>query len=341
MIGVYANRSVLKYNEIHTTINFDLIMKNDTAGELAFFVLLAKHANMSATARELDLTPPAVTKRLASLELRLGVRLVNRSTRRLSLTSEGETYLAHATRILADIHEMEDLVSSSRARPRGLLRVNAPLGFGRTTLAPLMSAYGKLYADVEIQLALTDRPIDLVEEGFDLAVRFGELPDTRLSARRILPNRRFLCASPAYLKENGPLQTLADIAHHRCIIHRQNDDAYGIWRFTRNRKTEVVKVHGALSSNDGDIVLGWALDGHGLLIRSEWNLARYLEDGRLKLVLPAYKLPEADLFAFYPSQRNLSARVRTFIDFLVAEIGRTPVGKGLTSNKAGTGVKSK
>jgi LysR family transcriptional activator of dmlA len=304
-------------------------MKHDASSELAFFVLLAKHANLSATARELDLTPPAVTKRLAMLELRLGVRLVNRTTRRLSLTSEGEIYLAHASRILAEINEMEDLVSSSRATPRGLLRINAPLGFGRTTLAPLMSEYAKRHPEVEVQLELTDRPVDLVEQGFDLAVRFGELPDTRLSARRILPNRRFLCASPAYLQKHGVPQTLTDLSSHRCIIHRQNDDAYGIWRFTRNRKTEVVKVHGALSSNDGDVVLGWALDGHGLLIRSEWNLAKYLESGRLQVVLPAYKLPEADLFAFYPSRRNLSARVRTFIDFLLAEIGQAPTIKDL------------
>lgn len=295
-------------------------MRNDTSWEMSFFVLLAKHANLSATARELNLTPPAVTKRLAVLESRLGVRLVNRTTRRLSLTTEGELYLAHASRILAEIHEMEDLVSSSRMQPRGLLRVNAPLGFGRTTLAPLMSAFAKRYPEMEIQLDLTDRPIDLVEQGFDLAVRFGELPDTRLSARRLLANRRYLCASPSYLKKQGVPQTLADLARHRCIIHRQNDDAYGIWRFMRNNKTEVVKLHGALSSNDGDIVLGWALDGHGLLIRSEWDLAKYLESGRLQIVLPAYRLPDADLFAFYPSRSNLSSRVRTFIDFLVEQI---------------------
>ena len=296
-------------------------MNHDVSGELAFFVLLAKHANLSATARELNLTPPAVTKRLATLEQRLGVRLVNRTTRRLSLTNEGEIYLVQASRILTDIREMEELVSSSRATPRGLLRVNAPLGFGRTTLAPLMSAFAQQYPEIEIQLELTDRPIDLVEQGVDLAIRFGELPDTRLTARRILANRRFLCASPTYLAQHGQPQTLADLSHHRCILHRQNDEAYGIWRFTRNRKTEVVKVHGALSSNDGDIVLGWALDGHGLLIRSEWDVAKYIDSGRMQIVLPDYLPPAADLFVFYPSRRNLSARVRTFIDFLVARIG--------------------
>jgi LysR family transcriptional regulator, transcriptional activator for dmlA len=297
-------------------------MKTDASSELSFFVLLAKHANLSATARALDITPPAATKRLALMEQRLGVRLVNRTTRRVSLTSEGEIYLAHASRILAEIREMDDLVGSSRAAPRGLLRVNATLGFGRTTIAPLMSAFAQRYPEVEIQLQLTDSPIDLVEEGFDLAVRFGDLPDTRLSARRIMSNRRFLCASPAYLERHGQPSTLADLSLHRCIIHRQNDDAYGIWRFTRNRKTEVVKVHGALSSNDGDIVLGWAIDGHGILIRSEWDLSKHLEAGRLQLVLPGFTLQPADLYVYYPSRRNLSPRVRAFIDFLVAGIAR-------------------
>lgn len=291
-------------------------MKTDTASELTFFVLVAKHGSLSAAARELDMTPPAATKRLAQLEQRLGVRLVNRTTRRISLTSEGETYLRHAGRILEQIREMEDQVASSRAEPRGVLRVNATLGFGRTVIAPLVSEYARTHPDVEVQLEVTDRPVDLVEQGFDLAVRFGAPPDSRLSARRLMTNRRFLCASPAYLSRHGVPQRPADLTAHRCIIHRQNDEAYGVWRFTRNRQTEVVKVAGALASNDGDIVLGWALDGHGILIRSEWDLARYLETGRLRRLLPAYTLAPADLFVYYPSRRHLSARVRTFIDFL-------------------------
>lgn len=284
--------------------------------DLEFIVMLARHGNLSAAARALDVTPPAATKRLAQLEQRLGVRLVNRTTRSLSLTSEGETYLQHASRILGDIREMEDIVSSSR-EPRGLLRINATLGFGRTTIAPLVSDFAKRYPQVEVQMEVTDRPVDLVESGYDLAIRFGALPDKRLNARRILSNRRFLCASPLYLERHGMPSDLAELARHRCIIHRQNDDAYGIWRFTHLDHSEVVKVHGMLSSNDGDIVLGWALDGHGILIRSEWDLAKYLESGRLRVVLPEFTLPSADLYAYYPSRQNLAARTRVFIDFLV------------------------
>jgi len=284
---------------------------------MEFFVLVARHGSLAAAARALDLTPPAATKRLAHMEARLGVRLVNRTTRRISLTGEGETYLAHATRILAAIRAMEEDVAGSGAGLRGLLRVNATLGFGRTTIAPLVSEFMKRHPQVEVQLDVTDRPLDLAENAFDLAIRFGSLPDRRLSARRLMSNRRFLCASPLYLQQHGTPTTLADLPQHRCILHRQNDDAYGIWRFTRGEESESVKVHGALASNDGDIVLGWALDGHGILIRSEWDLARYVESGRLKIVLPAYALPSADLFVYYLERRNQAARTRAFIEFLV------------------------
>ena len=282
-----------------------------------FFVLVARLGSLAAAARALDITPPAATKRLATLEGRLGVRLLNRTTRSQSLTSEGETYLLRATRILADVKEMEEAVAQVRNNPRGLLRVNAPLGFGRTAIAPLVSEFAVRYPEVEVQVEVTDKPIDLVESGFDLAIRFGALPDKRLNARRIMSNRRFLCASPGYLERHGAPSTLADLAHHRCIIHRQNDDAYGIWRFIHREHSEVVKVHGMLSSNDGDIALGWALDGHGILIRSEWDLAKYLDSGRLRVVLPDFKLPSADLFVYYPDRHNMPIRARVFIDFLV------------------------
>jgi DNA-binding transcriptional LysR family regulator len=292
-------------------------VKTETISELEFFVLLARHGSLSAAARALDITPPAASKRLAQMEQRLGVQLVQRTTRSISLTSEGETYLRHAARILAEIREMEDAVASGRDAPRGLLRVNATLGFGRTTIAPLISQFVKRHPELEVQVEVTDRAVDLVDSGFDLAIRFGALPDRRLNARRLLSNRRFLCASPKYLERFGTPKTLADLAHHRCIIHRQNDDAYGIWRFVRRDHTEVVKVHASMSSNDGDIVLGWALDGHGILIRSEWDAARFLESGRLRVVLPEFQLPSADLFAYYASRANQPARTRAFIDFLV------------------------
>lgn len=295
-------------------------MKTAAAPELAFFVLLARNASLSSTARALDLTPPAVTKRLAQMEARLGVRLVNRSTRTLSLTAEGEQYLARAVAILADIRDMEEQVSGSGGTPRGLLRVNATLDFGRTTIGPLVSAFARLHPEVEVQLQLTDRPMRLVEEAFDLGIRFGALPDTRLTARRLMSNRRLLCAAPAYLERHGTPQTLAELAAHRCILHRQNDDAHGVWRLARGRQSETVKVGGALSCNDGDVALSWALDGHGILLRSEWDVRKYLASGRLRHLLPEYRSTPADLYAYYPTRRHMPAKLRAFIDFLAQEL---------------------
>ncbi len=294
--------------------------KTASFSELEFFVLLNRLGSLSAAARALDITPPAATMRLAAMEKRIGARLLNRSTRKISLTPEGELYLQHASRLIDELRELDEIVSGNGSAPRELLRVNAPLGFGRTVIAPLVSVFTARHPEVEVLLEVTDRPVDLIDKGFDLAVRFGELPDNRINARRIMSNRRFLCASPAYLDRHGTPTKLADLARHRCIVHRQNDDAYGVWRFLVDGRTEIVKVHGALSSNDGDIVQGWALDGQGIVIRSEWDVIKHLESGRLRRVLPAFTLPSADLYAYYPSKKNLPARVRAFINILVEQL---------------------
>ncbi|MEX3629835.1 MAG: LysR family transcriptional regulator [Burkholderia sp.] len=292
-------------------------MKTDITSDFEFFVQLAKLGSLSGAARSMGLTPPAATRRLGILEARLGARLVNRTTRSLSLTPEGETYARYAARILEQVREMEDAIAGTPADPHGRLRVNATLGFGRTTIAPLVSEFAKRYPHVDVQFVVTDKPVDLVEGGFDMAIRFGELPDGRLRARRLMSNRRFLCASPKYLERRGTPARKEELVGHRCIIHSQNDDAYGVWNFIQDDHLEALKVNGSLSSNDGDIVLRWALDGHGILIRSEWDLAKYLQSGRLRLVLPELVLPSADLYVYYPGQRKQSTRARAFIDFLV------------------------
>lgn len=284
--------------------------------ELAFFCLLVKLGSLAATAREMNLTPPAVTKRLAQLEERLGVRLLNRTTRRISLTNEGEVYHANAQRILGDIAEMESLVSGSRAVPKGLLRVNAPLGFGRSYIGPAISLFTRRYPDVEVQLKLTDRPVNLPDEAIDVAIRFGEIPDSRLIAKKIATNRRLLCAAPAYLRKFGRPEVPQDLARHQCIVLRQNESAYGVWRLARGKQSEPIKVHGKLSTNDGEVALNWALDGHGILMRAEWDVAKYLRSGRLEEVLPDYETPAADIYAVYLERLNLSAKVSFFIEYL-------------------------
>lgn len=284
--------------------------------ELAFFCLLVKQGSLAATARELNLTPPAVSRRLSQLEDRLGVRLLNRTTRRINLTSEGEVYFQHAQRILSDIEELERRVSSSRAAPKGLLRVNAPLGFGRSYIGPAISSFSERYPDVDVQLHLTDRPVSLPDESIDVSIRFGELPDSRLIAKKIAANRRLLVASPTYLRTAGEPAHPHDLTQHACIVLRQNDAAYGNWRLSRGGHTETIKVHGKLSTNDGEVALNWGLDGRGILMRAEWDVAKYLRSGRLVQVLPDYDTPPADIHAVYPERLNLSAKVACFVEHL-------------------------
>lgn len=285
--------------------------------DLSFFHLLANQGSLAATARELGVTPPAISKRLTALEARLGVRLINRTTRSMSLTAEGELYFSHAARILTQIDEVEQLVSSSRATPKGLIRVNASLGFGRRYIGPALAAFFAHYPEVEIQLEISDHPLDLATHGFDLGIRFGTLPDAAFHARKIASNRRLLCASPLYLDKHGTPTRLGDLQQHNCIFLRQNETPYGVWSFTSGGRTQNVKVRGALGCNDGEVALNWALEGFGILLRAEWDIARYVRSGRLRLVLEDQTPTRADVYAVYPQQLHLSARVRSLIDFLV------------------------
>lgn len=295
--------------------------------DLGFFSTLASAGSLSAAARELGITTPAVSKHLALMESRAGVLLVNRSTRRMSLTPEGELYLEHARRILGEIDGMEELLGVSRATPRGLLRVNATLGFGRSHVAPLISRFVRKHPAVEVQLQLSVNPPAPSEDLFDVCVRFGAPPDSRVVARHIASNRRLLCASPAYLAARGMPKVPNDLARHNCIGIRQGEEAYGVWRLTsgrgRHARTESVKTRGNLATNDGEIAVNWALEGHGVLMRAEWDINRYLRSGRLVQVLPQYFTPDADIYAVYPQRHQLAARVQAFVDFL--EIGRAHV----------------
>jgi DNA-binding transcriptional LysR family regulator len=288
--------------------------------DLGFFSTLASAGSLSAAARELGITTPAVSKHLALMESRVGLSLVNRTTRRMSLTPEGELYLEHARRILGEIDDMGHLLGVSKATPKGLLRVNATLGFGRSHVAPLVSRFVRKYPQVQVQLQLSVNPPPLTEDAFDVCIRFGPPPDARVIARRIAPNRRLLCAAPAYLARHGLPKVPNDLTRHNCIGIRQGEEAYGVWRLTSGRAksatTEAVKVRGNLNTNDGEIAVNWALDGHGILMRAEWDIDRYLKNGRLVHVLPQYYTPDADIHAVFPQRHQMAARVRAFVDFV-------------------------
>ena len=287
--------------------------------DLGVFAVLARSGSLSAAARELDLSTPAVSKRLAQMEQRVGVALVNRTTRRMSLTPEGEVYLEHARRVLGTIDELEQTLGLAKATPKGLLRVNATLGFGRSHVAPLVSRFVKRHVDIEVQLQLSVNPPPITDDAFDVCIRFGAPPDSRLVARRLAANRRLLCAAPSYLARHGMPKTPADLARHACITIRQGDEAYGLWRLTgrgRQATPQAVKVRGPLSTNDGGIAVSWALEGHGILMRAQWDIQRHLATGRLVQVLPQFDTPDADLYAVWPQAHQGSRRVRAFVEFV-------------------------
>lgn len=294
-------------------------------GDLGFFSALVSGGSLSATARELGITTAAISKRLSQMEARLGVPLINRTTRRMSLTPDGELYLEHARKILDDIDNMAHSLGLSKSTPSGLLRVNATLGFGRTQIAPITSRFVRKYPGVEVRLQLSVDPPPLNEDVFDVCIRFGPPPDARIIARHIAPNRRLLCASPAYLAQHGEPRVPADLARHNFISIRQGEEAYGVLRLARGRggAVESVKVRGNLTTNDGEVAVNWALEGHGILMRAEWDIERYLRSGRLIALLPQYQTPNADIHAVYPQRHQATARVRAFVDFVALSLSRT------------------
>ncbi len=291
-------------------------------GDLAFFSTLAASGSLSAAARELGITTSAVSQHLAAMEARAGTSLVNRSTRRMQLTPEGELYLDHARRILDDIDDLAQALGTARDTPQGLLRVNATLGFGRNHIAPLVSQFVRRHPRVDVQLQLSVNPPSLTEDAFDVCIRFGAPPDSRVIARRIGSNRRLLCAAPAYLARHGAPKVPGDLVRHNCIGIRQGDEAYGVWRLTpargKTRRAELVKVRGNLATNDGGVAVSWALDSHGILMRAEWDIGQWLASGDLVEVLANYRTPDADIYAVYAPRHQTSARVRAFVDFVAS-----------------------
>jgi DNA-binding transcriptional LysR family regulator len=285
--------------------------------DIEFFTLINKLGNMATAAQTLGVTPPVVTRRLALLEKRLGVRLMHRTTRKLSLTPEGETYLMEGVRIFEEMKALEERVSGGSKQPQGTIRMAATLGFGRTHLAPCLSQFAKAYPQVDIQLHLSDKAVNLVEQGFDVMIHFGEPIDSRLTARLLAKNKRIVCAAPSYLAAHGtPIQP-RDLGKHNCIFIRQADETFGTWHLSRADKTETVKVRSSLTTNDGSSGLGWALDGHGILVRSEWEIAPLLASGKLVRVLPDWSPPVADIYIVRQVSKQVLAKVRVLADYLL------------------------
>ncbi|MGE6606351.1 LysR family transcriptional regulator [Halomonas sp. NPDC076908] len=298
--------------------------------DLAFFQHLARAGSLTGTARELGLSLSAVSKRLKLLEGRLGVELAARTTRRLTLTAEGERYFVRGALILDELDELENsLGEKANQALSGRLRVNATFGFGRRHIAPLLSRFCAEHPEVEGWLELTNFPLNLSDHGFDIGIRVGEPPESRLVARRILANRRVLCASPAYIAQAPALKVPADLLQHACLVIRENDSDFPLWRFEQSSqptKIQSVKVSGRLASNDGEVITRLALDGHGVMLRSWWDVNEHLASGALVALLPGWQGVRADFYAVYEQRRHVPARLRAFIDYVQREIaGRVSV----------------
>lgn len=283
--------------------------------DLQLFCTVVRKSSFAATARELGVSNAYVSKRIARLEDSLRVRLLHRTTRRVSLTEQGDIVHQWAQRILEDVEQMGEAVSSARAEPSGLLRLCTSSGFGRNRVGPALSALALRYPALHIELELLDRPVDLIGEGFHLDIRIGAVDEPNLISRRLARNRRVLCAAPAYLAGHGTPQNLAELADHRCIITRERDSQFGQWTLHGPQGAEIVKISGPLSANNGEIVHQWAIAGHGIILRSLWDVGPSIARGDLVHLLPDYA-QEVDVWAVSPSRLSTSAKVRVCVEFM-------------------------
>lgn len=295
---------------------------------MAIFVKVVEGASFAGAARHFRVSPAVVSKQVQSLESRLGVRLLHRTTRRVTPTEVGLTYYQNSLRILADLEEAERAASNVNATPRGVLKVSAPFSFGTAHAAPAIAEYLSTHPEVSVELALNDRFVDLLEEGFDIAIRIGELPDSTLIARRLIETQAVLCASPQYLQRHGEPRSLHDLAYHNCLIYSLSGRR-GEWHFLdADENEEVVSVSGRFTANNGDALRVLALRGEGIVRLPVFIVEADLAAGRLVRVLPRYEAKKIPVHAVYPHGQFLSAKVRSFVDFMAAHFAKMPLRAG-------------
>lgn len=291
--------------------------------DLQLFCTVARRASFITASTEMGISPSHVSKRIALLEKSLGVKLFLRTTRRVSVTSDGEAAFQWAQKILDDVQGMSDAFAGLKSDPRGVIRISTSLRLGRDHVSPILMLLRKRYAALEIWLELLDRRVDLVGENFDIDVRVGNIQEPHLIAHKIVDSARILCASPAYLKRAGTPRTLADLAQHDCLLFRDRDQRFGVWRLTGPDGEKSVKVTGPIASNHSDIVQRWALEGYGVIMASIWDVASSLESGALVRVLPQHQQP-ADVWAVTSARASSSAKIRVCVDFLKEQLTRGP-----------------
>lgn len=293
--------------------------------ELEAFEAIIKQGSFTAAAKQLEVTPGAITRRLHALEARLGAKLLNRSTRRLSLTESGRHYYAAIAPALAQIESAAERVHDLSATPRGELRVSLPMNFGRMYISPQLPEFLRQWPGIELDAQFEDRFVDLIREGYDLAIRIGALPDSRLIARKLADTRRLLVASPDYLACRGIPETPADLVDHDCLHYTFFRDA-PVWEFRpQGRDPLRVPVHGRLRTNYGEPLVDAAVRGAGIVQSATFAVAEELADGRLVEVLSDWCLLPIGIYAIYPCREYRPRKIEVFIDFLERAIGNPPV----------------
>jgi len=289
--------------------------------DMEIFARVVTAGSMTAASRELGISPAVVSKRIRRMEERLGSRLLQRTTRRLAMTETGQGYYERVVAILASVEEAENFIARRNAAPKGRLKVTAPTSFGRMHIAPYIGDFLAANPELQLNLDLSDHFVDVVGEGFDVAIRIGELENSTLVARRLAPNHRVICAAPGYLERHGAPASLAEIARHNCLAAVNQD----LWRLEGPEGPINVRVSGNVHTNSSEVVREAVLAGLGIALRSTWDVGPELKAGRLDVILPQYRSSSrVALFAVYPSRRFLPVKVRVFIDYLAGIYGPEP-----------------
>jgi LysR family transcriptional activator of dmlA len=286
-----------------------------TPEDLRVFVTVARRASFVAAATELGVSPAYITKRVKAIESTLGAALFNRTTRRVGITEDGERAYHWAQKILDDMDHLVADISAKRQSPRGTLRVCSSFGLGRNILGPALSSLVEKYPALQVRFEVFDRLVDVGAEGFDLDIRVGDEIAPHHIARKLASNHRVLCAAPGYVMRRGSPKSLVDLANHDCLIIKERDHPYGLWKLRCGVDEHTVKVRGPLSSNHGEVVVNWAVDGRGIALRSLWDVGPLLQSGKLVQVLPQYT-QEANVWAVFPARLETSAKVRVCVEWL-------------------------
>jgi len=283
--------------------------------DLRVFVIVARRSSFAAAASELGVSPAYVSKRIQLLEHNIGVRLLHRTTRRVAVTDDGERVYRWALHIFDAVEQMSDEVSALHQEPRGQLQIISSFGLGRRHVGPALSELSQRYPALDIRFDMFDRLVDLIEEGFDLDIRIGDNIAPNLIAKLLANNARVLCASPEYLQRHGEPRTLAELAGHECLVIKERDHPFGLWRLQGPEGEESVKVPGAQTANPGAVRHQWAIDGRGSLLRSHWDVRESLESGKLVHILQDYR-QQANIWAVYTAPLANSAKIRVTVEFL-------------------------